>query len=219
MQCKKTVDPRACELLNKFKPCLGKEARKTSRVWRAYRGPSARTVVVWTCAITSTYLAQSSGLYLAVVEEGGGQEETREKEPVFPTRKPQGQGKRHSQEAKKGEAWSCARGETLLTFSSRGGLCIDHTVTTLQVVTTAPGVVWSTIETWLENSAKARLSSGEQGRNSGSNTLPPIISFWTLEGYVWTLESEYYKWAHRDTEVVASGPYHHGESQWMKTCG
>lgn len=102
-------------------------------------------------------------------------------------------GKRHSQEAKKGEAWSCARGETLLTFSSRGGLCIDHTVTTLQVVTTAPGVVWSTIETWLENSAKARLSSGEQGRNSGSNTLPPIISFWTLEGYVWTLESEYYK--------------------------
>lgn len=50
-------------------------------------------------------------------------------------------------------------------------------VTALQVVTTAPGVAWSAIETRLENSTKARLSSAEQGRNSGSKTLPPIISF------------------------------------------
>lgn len=57
MQCKKTVDLRACEILNKFKPCLGKvytrRQERLQRVWKAYRGPSAKTVVVWTCAITS----------------------------------------------------------------------------------------------------------------------------------------------------------------------
>ena len=108
------------------------------------------------------------------------QKTTRTREAAFPG-------------GKEGRGLELCKGETLLTFSSRGGLCIDHTVTTLQVVTTAPGVVWSARETWLENSTNARLSSGEQGRNSGSSTLPPIISFWTLECYVWTLESEYNK--------------------------
>lgn len=122
-------------------------------------------------------MAQSSGLYLAAVEEGGGQEETREKEPVFPTRKPQGQGKWHSQEAQKGEAWSCARGETLLTFSSRGGLCINDIVTTLQGVARAPGVVRSATEPGLENSTKAQLSSGERGDIPAPRPYLPSFPF------------------------------------------
>ena len=80
------------------------------------------------------------GLYLAAVETGR-QEETREQGACVSHQKTTGQEKWLFPGGRKGEAWRCGRGETLLIFSSHGGLCTSHMTTAVEVVSRTTGVV------------------------------------------------------------------------------
>lgn len=75
------------------------------------------------------------GLDLAAMEKGR-QEETREKEACVSHQKTTRTGEMAAPRRQKAEAWRRGRGETLLTFSSPGGLRTGRKATAVEMVTT-----------------------------------------------------------------------------------
>ena len=88
----------------------------------------------------------------------------RERSLCFPPKNHKDRRNGCSRDAEKGDAWRREREETLLTFSSHGGLRTGCMATTGDVVPTTTGPVWScescrqrrsSTELWLENFIRA----------------------------------------------------------------